>query len=105
MKTIAVSDLKAKLDAKEDIQVIDVREIHEVEAANIGATHIPMGEVTGRVDEIARDKQVVVHCRSGARSASVVQVLETKFGFDNLYNLQGGIMAWAAEIDQSLDVA
>jgi len=104
MNTITVKELKEKLDAGEDIQVIDVREDYEVDAASFGAQHIPMGEVPARTDEIAKDKQVIIHCRSGKRSANVINYLEQNHSFENLYNLTGGIKAWAAEIDTSLTV-
>lgn len=102
MNTISVKELKAKLDAKEDIQVIDVREQHEVDICSIGGEHIAMGEIPARTDEISSDKLVVVHCRSGKRSANVIDYLEANFGFENLYNLEGGILAWAQEIDPEM---
>ncbi|MBX2845970.1 MAG: rhodanese-like domain-containing protein [Saprospiraceae bacterium] len=103
MKTISVEELKALMDAQSDFQLIDVREEYEYEEANIGGELIPMGHVMEHIDKFAKDKQVIVHCRSGKRSANVVLLLE-KQGFDNLYNLEGGIKAWAAEIDPSKDV-
>src|SRR5688500_11901911 len=102
MKEITVQELKTKIDAKEDFQFIDVREPHEVEIAEIGAELIPMGEILGQVDKISRDKPVIIHCRSGARSGTIVQALETQHGFTNLYNLKGGILAWSREIDSSV---
>jgi sulfur-carrier protein adenylyltransferase/sulfurtransferase len=93
MKSITVQELKKMMDDQVDFQLIDVREQYEYDEANMGAQLIPMGEVVDRMDEISRDKQVVVHCRSGARSANIINYLETQ-GFDNLYNLEGGIMAW-----------
>lgn len=99
MKEITVQELKSKMDNKEDFQFIDVREPHEVEIAGIGAELIPMGEILGQVDKISRDKPVIIHCRSGARSGTIVQALETQHGFTNLYNLKGGILAWSREID------
>lgn len=102
MKEITVQELKAKMDAKEDFQFIDVREPHEVEIAAIGAELIPMGEILGKTDSISRDKPVIIHCRSGARSGTIVQALETQHGFNNLYNLKGGILAWSREIDPSV---
>ncbi len=102
MKEITVQELKAKIDAKEDFQFIDVREPHEVEIASIGAELIPMGEILGQVDKISRDKMVVIHCRSGARSGTICQALETQHGFKNLYNLKGGILAWSREIDPGI---
>jgi adenylyltransferase/sulfurtransferase len=62
-----------------------------------------MGEVIDNVDKISKDKKVVIHCKSGARSASIINVLENQFGFTNLYNLKGGILAYAREIDNSLN--
>lgn len=103
MKEINVQELKGMIDAKEDIVIIDVREEYEYDAANIGATLIPMGDVMERVNEIPKDKKVIVHCRSGKRSATVIGALEQNFGYNNLVNLKGGIMAWAAEIDPSLN--
>ena len=102
MKEIDVKQLKGMFDSKEDFQLIDVRETHEVEIASIGGTHIPMGEIMDHAAEIARDKKVVIHCRSGKRSAAVIQALEAEHKFNNLYNLKGGILAYADEIDQSL---
>lgn len=101
MKEITVSELKYLKDSKADFQLIDVREDHEVEIAEIGGEHIPMGDVLDNLDKISTTKQVVIHCRSGARSGSVCQQLEGK-GFDNVYNLKGGILAWANEIDPSV---
>lgn len=103
MKSISVQELDAKLKAGEDIQVIDVREAHEVQICSINGHHIPMGEVLDRAAEIKKDVPVVVHCRSGARSAAVITALENNLGFTNLHNLTGGILAWATEIDTSLE--
>jgi sulfur-carrier protein adenylyltransferase/sulfurtransferase len=97
MKEISAAELKKLIDEKADFQLIDVREEYEYDDVNINGTLIPMGEVMSRVDEISRDRKVVVHCRSGARSASVISALERHHGFDNLYNLRGGIMAYLDE--------
>lgn len=104
MKTITVEELKAKLDAGEDIQVIDIREDWEVEAASFGAEHIPMGDVPSQLDKIAKDKPVVIHCKSGNRSSRMIEFLTAQFQFSNLINLEGGIKAWAEKIDTSLNV-
>lgn len=101
MKEITVRELKEKLDNKEDLQVIDVREQHEAEICSMGAELIPMGDVMDNLDKISKNKPVIVHCRSGARSGSIVKALEQR-GYENVYNLKGGILAWAEEIDQSL---
>ncbi|MEO8762348.1 MAG: rhodanese-like domain-containing protein [Bacteroidia bacterium] len=104
MQEVTVQQLKSMMDAKEDFQLIDVREEYEHDAAQIGGELIPMGEVADNIDKISKDKKVIVHCRSGKRSASIIQMLEQAHGYKNLYNLKGGIMAWAAEIDNSLQV-
>ena len=103
MKSITVKELKTKLDNNDSIQVIDVREPYEVEIATINGENIPMGEVTASVDKFKKDIPCIVHCRSGARSASVIVYLEENHGYENLYNLEGGILAWADEIDTSLE--
>jgi rhodanese-related sulfurtransferase len=102
MKEVTVQELKAMRDKNEDFQLIDVREEYEFDICQIGGELIPMGEVAENLDKINKTKKVVVHCRSGKRSASVVQMLEQQHGYTNLYNLKGGIMAWADEVDHSL---
>ena len=100
---ISVQELKRKLDAKEDVFVLDVREPHEYLIANLGAPQIPVGEVERRVGELAaqKNREVVVHCRSGARSQKAALILK-QAGFSNVSNLAGGILAWADKIDPSM---
>ena len=100
---ISVEELKRKLDAKEDVFVLDVREPHEYPIANLGAPLIPVGDVEKRVGELAakKDAEVVVHCRSGARSQKAALVLRNA-GFTNVSNLSGGILAWADKIDPTM---
>jgi len=102
MKTKTVQELKQLIDDKADFQLIDVRETHEFDICEIGGELIPMGEIPESVEKIDRSKPVIVHCRSGKRSANVIQYLEQNFQFDNLYNLEGGILAWADEIDPTM---
>lgn len=102
MKEITVQDLKSMMDSGADFQLIDVREPHEFDICNINGQLIPQGEIPANVDKISKDKQVVIHCRSGARSGNMVQWLEKNHGFTNLYNLKGGILAWAREIDPDM---
>ena len=99
MKEITAAELKRMKDGKEDFQLVDVREEYEFDEVNIGGTLIPMGEALSRVGEFDRNRKVVVHCRSGKRSASVIQALEQRHGFTNLYNLKGGILAYLEEAD------
>jgi sulfur-carrier protein adenylyltransferase/sulfurtransferase len=102
MKEITVQDLKGLIDTKADFQLIDVREPHEYDICNIGGELIPMADLPHHVAEISRDKKVVVHCRSGKRSGDMVLWLEKNHGLENLYNLKGGILAWAKEIDPTM---
>tara|TARA_X000000368_G_C22770064_1_gene596738 strand:- start:167 stop:484 length:318 start_codon:yes stop_codon:yes gene_type:complete len=103
MKEISVTELKAKIDNKEDFQLVDVREPHEFEICSLGGLEVPMSEVLAKYKEISKDKMVVVHCRSGQRSANVINALEQNYGYNNLYNLVGGILAWADEIDDDME--
>lgn len=104
MKEINVLELKQLMDSGADFQLIDVREPSEFEDANLNGELIPMNTVPQNVERFSKDKQVVVHCRSGKRSANVIQFLETNFGYTNLYNLEGGILAWRDEIDPDMEV-
>lgn len=102
MQEISVQELKQKLDNKEDFQLIDVREEYEYEEANLNGELMPLNTVLAHADKISKDKPVIIHCRSGARSATAIALLERQFGFTNLYNLKGGILAWMREIDPTL---
>ncbi len=102
MKEISVLELKAKMDNKEAFQLIDVREPYEVEICEIGGQHIPLADVPANMDQIKKDIPVIFHCRSGARSGNIVSYLEATFGYTNLYNLKGGILEYAKEIDPDL---
>lgn len=99
MKQVTAAELKELMDKNIDFQLIDVREQYEYDESNLNGLLIPMGEVMSRLGEIARDKQVVIHCRSGARSASIINALEQQ-GFSNLFNLQGGIIAFHQQFGQ-----
>jgi len=90
------------MDGGEDFQLIDVREPNEYEVAQIGGELIPLATIPDNVDKIAKDKKVIMQCRSGKRSANAIQFLEQQHGFNNLYNLVGGILAWSDEIDPSI---
>jgi rhodanese-related sulfurtransferase len=104
MKEITVQELEQKIKNKEDFQLIDVREEFEFEKANLNGELIPLGSILLEADKIEKGKPVIIHCRSGKRSAAAIMQLEQNYSMDNLYNLRGGIIAWAAEIDPSLSV-
>lgn len=102
MPTMSVHEVKRKMDAHEPFELVDVREPFEYEIARIdGAKLIPLGEIAARVNELQRERQIVVHCHSGRRSAEAVRLLQ-QHGFANVYNLEGGIDAWSDQIDSSV---
>jgi sulfur-carrier protein adenylyltransferase/sulfurtransferase len=102
MKEVTVQELKEMMDSGKSFQLIDVREPHEYDICNLGGELIPQAEIPSNVDRISKEKQVVIHCRSGARSGNMVQWLESNHGMTNLYNLKGGVLAWAKEIDPEM---
>jgi adenylyltransferase/sulfurtransferase len=102
MKEITVTEFKKLQDENAEYQLIDVREDHELEICEMGAEHIPMGDVMDNLDKISKTKQVIIHCRSGARSGTICKALEAE-GYNNVYNLKGGIIAWATEIDPTME--
>ncbi len=101
LQEISVQQLKQWMDSKKDFQLIDVREPFEHQLVNIGGELIPLSRFEEHVDSIATDKPVVVYCKTGIRSAKAIKVLLAKGKF-NLYNLSGGIIAYASEIDPNL---
>lgn len=105
MKEISVQELKQLMDSKTAFQLIDVREEYEYDMANLNGELIPLSSVIDRHEEISKDIPVVIHCRSGARSATAIKALEAQFGYTNLSNLKGGIIAWSREIDPSITVS
>jgi adenylyltransferase/sulfurtransferase len=100
---MTVEELKAEIDAGKKPFILDVREPHEYAIVNLGAPLIPVGQVPDRIAEIpvGKDEEIVVHCRSGARSQKASLALKAA-GFTNVKNLAGGILAWADKIDPSL---
>lgn len=98
MEDITVKELKERLANKETIHIIDVREQHEYDEFNIGATLIPLGEMPNRLDELAsyENEELVLHCRSGARSGKAKLYLKDK-GFNKVRNLLGGMLEWQEE--------
>ena len=98
MRTITVQELKTKIDSGEKVHLLDVREVAEFEAANINGLLLPHGDIMNMQIESIEDwkeQEVIIHCRSGARSATACMVLE-QMGFTNTVNVMGGILAWSA---------
>jgi adenylyltransferase/sulfurtransferase len=96
-----VEELKRRLDSGEDIYVLDVREPHEYQIANIGGHLIPLGDLPNRVNELDTSREIVAHCKSGGRSAKAVTFLR-QAGFKKVHNLAGGITAWAERVDPKM---
>ena len=95
MEDITVQELHARIQAGEKINLIDVREPHEYEEFNIGAQLIPLGDLPARYQELTdlKNEEIIVHCRSGARSGNAKLYL-SDMGFENVRNLLGGMLAW-----------
>jgi rhodanese-related sulfurtransferase len=96
MTTISVEQLKARMDAGEKFNLVDVREPSEYQEFNIGATLIPLGKIISmQADELddLKDEEIILHCRSGKRSATAAMFLES-MGFTNTVNVEGGVLAW-----------
>jgi len=94
-------ELKRRLDAGEEVFVLDVREPHEYQIVNIGAPLIPLGDLPNRLNELDPNREIVIHCKSGGRSQRAAEFLQ-KSGFKNVVNLAGGITAWATDVDPKL---
>ena len=94
-------ELKRKLDAGEDVFILDVREPHEYQICHLNGYLIPLGDLPKRVSELDSARTIVAHCRSGMRSAQAVEFLRTA-GFRKVWNLKGGILAWSDTVDPSV---
>ena len=103
MQEITATELKERIDRGDDIQIIDVREPHEYDIARMpDAKLIPLAQVVNRMDEIDPNRETVMHCKGGGRSAKAIEALQ-KAGFaGQLANLKGGITAWSNEVDPSV---
>lgn len=100
MQEITASELKARMDAGDDIQLIDVRQPDEYAFAKIeGAKLIPLGEILPRMNELDDSRETVVHCKMGGRSARAIEALHQAGYKGTLINLVGGITAWSNEVD------
>ncbi len=103
VKEINVNDLNERIQSGEKVNLLDVREEFEHDMVNIKGTLIPLGQLEHRLDELShlKEEEIVVYCRSGARSAEACRIL-MRNGFQNVINMQGGINRWAMLIDPSL---
>ena len=98
---IRVEELKKRLDAGEDLLLLDVRDEIEYEISNIGGQLIPLPELAKRVNELDTHQKIVTLCKMGPRGAKAVQLLQ-KAGFTEVWNVSGGIHAWADRVDRSV---
>ena len=103
MQEMTATELKERLDRGDDVQVIDVREQNEYDTARLPDSKlIPLGQVVSRMSEIDPNRETVVHCKGGGRSARAIEALQ-RAGFEGrLFNLKGGITAWSNEVDPSV---
>jgi sulfur-carrier protein adenylyltransferase/sulfurtransferase len=103
MEEITATELKQRLDQGDDIQLIDVREGYEVDIARLpNAVHIPLAQVLSRMNEIDPNRETVVHCKMGGRSARAIDALQRSGFTGKLINLKGGIIGWSNEVDPSV---
>jgi molybdopterin/thiamine biosynthesis adenylyltransferase/rhodanese-related sulfurtransferase len=98
---ITARELKMRQDRGDKLFILDVREPHEYQICNLNGKLIPLGELPRRVNELDSSVEMVVHCRSGKRSADAIHFLQTA-GFKKLWNLKGGVLAWADEVDPKM---
>lgn len=103
MKTIDALTLHQCLQKGENYIIIDVREPYEREICNIDAISIPMGDIHEKYQEIPQSSKAVIMCRSGQRAEAVINYLESNFHLNNLWLLEGGLMAWIDKVDQQLE--
>ncbi len=101
---IEPTELKSRMDQGAVPLLIDVREAFERDIADlpdVGQLHIPLANVAAQLDDLDRDREIVVYCRSGGRSGSVVQLMQSQ-GFERVLNLRGGVLGWQEDVDPSL---
>jgi adenylyltransferase/sulfurtransferase len=103
MDEITPAELKQRLDKGDDIQIVDVREANEVAIGRIpNSIHIPVGQILNRMNEIDPNRETVVHCKMGGRSARAIEALKHSGFQGKLVNLKGGILRWSDEVDPSV---
>ena len=102
MKIISPMELKAMMDSGNEFQLIDIRDDYEYNICCIGGEKINMYSIPDNIDKISRNNKVIIYCRTGVRSGNIAKFLEESFSFDNVYNLDGGILRWRDDVDSSL---
>jgi adenylyltransferase/sulfurtransferase len=103
MQEITATELKKRMDTGEDVQLIDVRQPDEYDFARIeGAKLIPLGDIAKRMDELDANRETILHCKAGGRSAKAIEALQKAGYTGELKNLKGGITAWSNEVDSKV---
>ena len=103
MEEITATELKQRLDRGDDLQIIDVREQNEYDVARLNNSKlVPLGQVVSRMGEIDENRETIVHCKGGVRSAKAIEALRAAGFKGRLVNLKGGITAWSNEVDPSV---
>ena len=103
MQEVTATELKRQMDSGKDVQLIDVRQPDEHEFAKIkGAKLIPLGDIVKRMGELDANREVIVHCKAGGRSAQAIEMLKRSGFTGDLKNLKGGITAWSNEVDPKI---
>lgn len=104
MKKILPLELKKLMDLDDDsYQLIDIRDEYEYDICCIGGEKINMYSIIDNLDKLSKEKKVIIYCRTGSRSSNVVNLLDKSYSFQNVYNLEGGIMKWRDDVDQTIN--
>lgn len=99
---MSIIEFKQLKESGTPFQLIDIREFHEIQICSLGGEHIPMGDLMENLEKIRNDIPVIFHCRSGKRSLAVLETLLAKTDLRNISSLEGGIIAWAEQVDHSM---
>ncbi len=103
MKKISPLELKKLMDSdKNDFQLIDIRDEYEYDICCIGGEKINIYSILDNLNKLSKEKKIIIYCRTGSRSADIVNLLDKSYSFNNVYNLDGGIMKWRDDIDPTI---
>lgn len=104
MKVICPKECHERIDKGESIEIIDIRELYEYEACNIGSRHIPMAEVMDHVEELSNANKLAIMCRTGKRAEAVANLLECETPLEEVLIIEGGLTGWKEKVDPSLNI-
>tara|TARA_B100000003_G_scaffold29210_1_gene23345 strand:- start:1955 stop:2275 length:321 start_codon:yes stop_codon:yes gene_type:complete len=104
MKNISPIELSNLINSNNnDYQLIDIRDDYEYDICCIGGEKISMYSIIKNINKLSKSKKVIIYCRTGSRSSNIIDLIEKKFQYKNIYNLEGGIMKWREDIDPTLE--